>query len=184
MCFDPGTLMLASTAATVIGGGLTAASTIAGGSAAAEAGKMASISANREAQQIESNAAGELAAGQRTAAETRLKVNLARSAALARGAASGFNAAEGSLLTNDEDLASRGELAALTDVFNGENARTGLLNKAESVRYGGRVAAYEGEAKRNASYLAAAGTIAGTAGSAFKNYGEYKFPRARNSSYG
>ncbi|MES2671624.1 MAG: hypothetical protein V4673_14570 [Pseudomonadota bacterium] len=177
--FDPLSLTAASMAMTAVGGTITAASTIAGGNAAATAGEMKQAAANRTALQIESNAAGELAAGQRIAMETERKTRLARSTGLARAAGSGFNAGEGSMVTNDEELAGRGELAALTDMFNGENARTGLMNKAASVRFEGDMDKFAGDATRNASYLSAAGTIAGSAGSMFKTYGDYKYPRSK-----
>ncbi len=178
-CFDPGTLLVTSLVATAVGGGLSAASTIAGGNAAKTAGQMKQVAANNEAAQLESNAAGELAASQRRAAEARFKARMTQGTMQARAAGSGFNAATGSMLNDEEEIVGRGELSALTDVFNGENARSGLQNRAGAVRYGGEIDKYAGETAQKASYLAAAGTIAGTAGSMMKTYGDYKYPRSR-----
>lgn len=175
---DPVTLMGASMAMTAIGGGISAAGTIAGGSAAATAGQMKQAAANNQADQETWNAAGELASSQRKMLDTRLKTNLTESSLTARGAASGFDASTGSMLTDAGDIAQRGEYQALTDVFNGDNGRTGMLNKAAATRYGGQADAWAGEKAQDASYLSAAGTIAGSAGSMLKSYGQFKYPQA------
>lgn len=70
------------------------------------------------------------------------------------------------------------------DMFNGESSRAGQLNQAAGIEYGGEVAELEGNMKRDASRLAAAGTLAGTAGSMLKTYGAIKFPTGRSSSSG
>lgn len=181
---DPVTMMGASLAMSAISGGISAAGTIAGGSAAATAGQMKQVAANNEAQQETWNAAGDLASSQRRMLDTRLKTNLTQSTLIARGAGSGFDASRGSMLTDTGDIAQRGEYQALTDVFNGENAMTGLLNKAAATRYSGAVDAWAGEQAEDASYLSAAGTIAGSAGSMMKTYGSYKYPQASKGSYG
>ncbi|MCK1501504.1 hypothetical protein [Bradyrhizobium sp. 188] len=180
---DPITLMGASMAMTAIGGGISAAGTLASGSAAETAGQMKQAAAYRQAEQETWNAAGELGASQRKMLDTRLKTNLTESTLAARGAASGFDASKGSMLTGAGDIAQRGEFQALMDVFNGENARTGMLNKADAIRAGGDADAWAGEATKDASYLSAAGTIAGSAGSMMKTYGQYTYPQA-GKAYG
>jgi hypothetical protein len=175
---DPVTMMGASLAMTAVSGGISAASTIAGGSAAAQAGQLKQAAANSQATQEEMNASGELASAQRRMLDTRLKTNLTQGTLQAKAAGSGFNAGSGSMLNDAGEIAQRGEYQALMDVFNGDNARTGMLNKAAATRASGAADAWAGEQQQDASYLAAAGTIAGTAGSMFKTYGSYKYPSA------
>lgn len=174
---DPISLML-------IGGGLTAASTIAGGSAAAAAGQMQQQAANVEADQMKSNAAGELGAAQRQMLDTQMRTRLTQGTLQAKAAGSGFNAGTGSMVNDAGEIGARGQYQALMDVFNGQNQMTGTLNKAADVRYGGDVAAIEGEEKQDASYLSAAGTIASSAGSMYKTYGGIAYPSAGKSSFG
>ena len=171
-------LMAASMVMSAVGTGISAASTIAGGSTAAAAGRMKQAVAIQQARQEEWNAAGELGAGQRRMLDTRFKTSLAESTLQARGAASGFDAGKGSMLTTAGDIGQRGEYQALMDVFNGENSMTGTLNKAAATRFSGDAEAWAGEQAQDASYLAAAGTIAGGAGSMLKTYGSFKYPQA------
>jgi hypothetical protein len=179
---NPVTMMGASMAMTAIGSGISAVGTIAGGSASETAGRMKQIAANAQAEQETENSAGELAAAQRRMLDTRMKTQLTQGSLLAKAAGSGFNAATGSMLEDTGEIAQRGEYQALMDVFQGENARTGLLNKAKATRYGGAVEAYAGEQARDASYLAAAGTIAGGAGSMLRTYGAYTYPQAARTA--
>jgi len=172
------TLMGASMALTAISGGISAAGTIAGGNAAEQAGRIKQRAAETAALQSEFNAAGELGASQRRMLDTRMKTRLTQSTMLARAAGSGFDASTGSMLTNTGDIEERGEYQALMDVFHGKNLSTGLINKAEAERAGGAAEAWAGSQAKDASYLAAAGTIAGTAGSMLKTYGSYKYPTA------
>jgi len=180
---DP-VLMGASMALTAVSGGISAAGTIAGGSAAEEAGRIKQQAAYRQATQEELNAAGELASSQRKMFDTRLKTKLASSTLTARAAGSGFDAATGSMLTDAGDIEQRGEFQALMDVYNGQNTFTGLNNKAAADRAGGDAEAWAGTQARDASYLSAAGTIAGTAGSMLKTYGSFNFPGAGRAAYG
>ena len=69
-------------------------------------------------------------------------------------------------------------------VSNGQNTFTGLNNKAAADRAGGDAEAWAGTQARDASYLSAAGTIAGTAGSMLKTYGSFNFPGAGRAAYG
>ncbi len=203
---DPVSMMGASMAVSAIGTGISAAGTIAGGDAASKAassarqaasvaetaGQMQQQSLNSQADQLTMNASGELAAAQRRMLETRLKTGLVQGTLTAKAAGSGFNAGEGSMLTLAGDIGARGEYQALTDIFGGENAMTGTLNKADAVRYSGSIAKLEGDAramqfnaqadadqaKADGSTLAAIGTIAGGAGSMLKSYGSYAYPSA------
>lgn len=180
--FDPFTLTAGSMAASAAGGGLTAASTLAGGNYAAAAGDMAKAAADYKAGQIRSNAAQAFASNQRQALDIRHNTDLTMSASRARAAAGGVNAADGSAVTNEGEIAERGEYQALMKMFNGESEKTGLLNEAQGVEYSGEMARMEGQAKQNASYLSAAGTIAGSAGSMMKTYSNYAYPTLRGAA--
>lgn len=169
--FDPATLTIASLASTAVGGAVTAAGTLAGGNAAAQAGQMQQASANNTAAQEEENAAQAFASGQRQALDTQQRTRLAISTARANAAGSGVNAAVGSPLTIQGELAQRGSYNAAMDMFNGASTATGLRNQAAATRYSGDAAAIGGAEAQEASRLAAAGTIAGGAGSMLKTYG-------------
>jgi hypothetical protein len=182
--FDPVTLTAASLTATAVGGGLSAAGTLAGGSAAAEAGQLTKSADYAQADQLEQNATQEIASGQRKMLDTQQRVRLAMSTAKARGGGSGFSGSSGSQIDNMGQLAKRGSYNAAMDMFNGESAASGLRNQAKAARYSGDVAELTGQEQQDASYLSAAGTIAGTAGSMAKGYGGYKYPTAPKGAYG
>lgn len=183
--FDPGTMMLVSAGATAIGGGLSAASTIAGGNTAKQAGLMQQQAAlmqqkevNYQADQLVENEGSEIGAAQRQMLDTQFKTRMANSKLEARGAAGGVNIGTGSPLATEKAISSRGTYQAAMDLFNGQNRAIGLDNQAAGLRYsgdvakyGGDVAAWSGERAQQASYLSAAGTIAGSAGSMMKTYG-------------
>ncbi|HXO70412.1 MAG TPA: hypothetical protein VN838_15725, partial [Bradyrhizobium sp.] len=101
---DPVTMMGASMAMTAVGTGISAAGTIAGGSAAQTAGQMKQIAANSEADQLNENAAGELAAAQRRMLDTRLKTSLTQGTLVNKAAGSGFNPATGSMLNDAGEI--------------------------------------------------------------------------------
>lgn len=178
VCFDPGTLMVGTMAASAIGGGLSAASTLAGGSAAAAAGSMQRTADIYKASQLTQNAGQAIASGQRQMFDAQDKTRLAISSARAAGAASGVDIGVGSPAEIQGQLAQRGSYHALMDMFNGESAATGLENQAAGERYSGDIAEYEGEAKQSASELAAAGTLASTAGSMTSTYSKFAYPTA------
>lgn len=178
---DPITLMGASMAMSAVGTGISAAGTIAAGGAAETAGRMKQAAANAQADQETYNAAGELAAAQRRMLDTRLKTNLTQGTLTAKAAGSGFDVSTGSMLEDAGQIGQRGEYQALMDVFQGKNAMTGSLNKAAALRSGGVADAWAGGQAKDASYLAAAGTIAGGAGSMMKTYGQYTYPQAAKS---
>jgi hypothetical protein len=102
--------------------------------------------------------------------DTQTKTNLAISSSTARAAASGVDAGVGSPATNVGDIAKRGEYLASMDLWRGKSQATGLLNEAEGATYEGDAAALEAKEKQDASYLAAAGTLAGGLGSGFSSY--------------
>lgn len=158
--FDP-TGGILTAGLTMAGGAIQAGGTLAGGAAARQ-------SAEFQAEEAENNAAQAFASSQRTALDTALKAKMAISRSTALAAGGGVNAGEGSPVTNAGEIAKRGSYEAATDLFNGQSKATGLLNEAAGLRYSGK-AAEEG------ADLAALGTLAGSAGGAFKNYAGFKY---------
>lgn len=172
--YDPATLTVmtvGSMAATAAGGALSAESTLAGGNFAKTAGQMQRQAKDFEATQLDQNASDELATSQRRMFDTQEKARLAISSSRARAGASGVDAGAGSAVENEGELAQRGSYHALMDLWQGESNATGLLNRAKGARYSGVLDEMGGEEKQSASELAAAGTLASTAGSMFKTYG-------------
>jgi hypothetical protein len=170
--FDP-TGGILTAGLTMAGGAMSAGGTLAGGAFAKQAGQMQQQAAEYQAEEDEQNAAQAFAAGQRTSLDTAMKMRMAISKSTAVAAGSGVNAGTGSSLTNVGEIEQRGSYQAATDLFNGESKATGLLNEAKAARYGGVIAKIGGEEAQTASYLTAAGTLAGSAGGAFKNYSTY-----------
>lgn len=162
---DPFTISMGMTA---VAGAISAGSTIAGGSAA-------NASAQYTAQQLRQNASTEIGAAQRSALDDRRKTAFIESESVARAAANGVNAGVGSPVTNVGEIAQRGEYSALMDLWKGQNAATGDLNKAKAVEF-------EGEAAKDASYLNAASTIAGTGASMLKTYGVSQFQSPKGTA--
>lgn len=171
MLQDPATLTMISLGATAAGAGVSAAGTLASGNYASQAGRMQQQAKNFEAQQLEQNSADELASSQRAMLDTQDKTRLAISTSRARAGASGVDAGVGSPAENEGELAQRGSYHALMDLWQGKSNATGLLNRAAGARYSGVLDEIGGEEKQSASVLAAAGTLAGAAGSMAKTYG-------------
>lgn len=192
--FLPGSI--ASTIPTIIGGAVSAEGTLAGGNYAAQAGQMEKTAAYAkadeqefEAKQVDENSSQVLASAQRAALDTAQRTRLAISTSRATSAGSGVDAGVGSAVTNQGELAKRGSYNALMDMFNGESARTALQNRAAGIRfgeqitrYGGDVAEVEGKQKQVLSKYAAAGTLAGTAGSVIKTVGSSFYPQSFRGS--
>jgi hypothetical protein len=154
---DPGTLMVASLAMTAAGAAASASGTLAGGNAAKTAGDLMN-------QQSIQNAAQATASGQRKMLDTQDRTRLAESTITARAAAGGVDAGVGSPASDVGEVAKRGSYHALMDMFNGQSEAVGLRNQ-------GAAAEWEGNVKKDNSYLSAAGTLAGAAGSMFQQYG-------------
>lgn len=165
-CFDPITM----TALAVGGGALSAVGTIMGGNAAAQAGETARGSQYFKATQEEQAAVESRAAAQRSALDKGRETTLLQSKLQARAAASGAGASDPGVINLAEGIAGRGEYESLMDMFRGENRARGLEDQAMASRMTGEAAAAEGRAKRDASYLSAAGTLIGSAGSAYRTY--------------
>lgn len=186
--FDP----ITATIATVAGAAISAGSTLMGGAAAADAGNAQALAQRQgaadnaaalefKATQEDQAAQESRAAAQRQALEKTHNARLLLSTLQARAAASGAGAADPGVQTIAGRIAGRGAYEALTDTYNGDNRALGLIDQAKGDRFsaatgiqGGNMAAdasiAAGNARRSASYLSAAGTLIGGAGSAFKTY--------------
>ncbi len=162
--FDP------ITALTLVGAGVGAAGTIMGGNAAAAAGKSQQDAANFQAAQQEQAAAESRAAAQRVALDKGRETRLLESKLITTAAASGASPDGTNVQNLAGNIAARGEYESLLEMYKGENKARGLMDAAAGTRMSGAAAAAEGEAKQNASYLSAAGTIIGSGGSAYRTY--------------
>jgi hypothetical protein len=171
--FDPITM----TVATLAGGALSAAGTIMGGNAAADAGRRSQEAANFRATQEDMAAQESRASAQRVALDKGRETTLLESKLQARAAAGGGSASDPGVLDLTGDIAGRGEYESLMAMFTGENKARGLTDEATGSRLTGEAAAAEGAAKQSASYLSAAGTIVGSAGSAYRTYNRIPDPR-------
>jgi len=174
--FDPLTLTGLSLATTAVAGATSAAGTIAGGNAAAQAGQMKQQADQYAADQLRENAGSEIGAAQRKMLDTQLRTKLTNSSVEARAAGGGVNAAEGSPLATEKANAGTGAYHSLMDLFEGQNRATGSINQAQGLEYSGKMERIGGEMARNASYLTAAGTVAGAGSSMLKTYGAYRYP--------
>lgn len=165
-CFDPVTM----TVATVAGGALNAAGTLIGGQAAADAGASQKQAQYFKAAQEDMAAQESRAASQRVSLDKAHDTTLVLSKLQARAAASGGGADDPTVTTLASGIAGRGEYEQLMSLYTGENRARGLEDEAMGARLTGDAAEAEGKAKRNASYLSAAGTLVGSAGSAYRTY--------------
>lgn len=187
--FDP----LTATSAAVLSlasGALQAGGTIISGNAAASAGE-AQAAAQRKAaadnqtmlefkaQQEEQNAQESRASSQRQSLEKTRQARLLLSSLQARAAAGGGSASDSGVLDLAGDIAQRGEYESLMAAYSGENAARGLMDQARGDRYAGatgiqgaelaaNASIAAGKAQQTASYLSAAGTIAGSGASAYR----------------
>ena len=163
---DPVTM----TVATVAGGALQAAGTIMGGNAAADAGKSQQQAQYFKAAQEEQAAQESRAASQRVALDKDREGRLLQSKLQAGAAASGGGASDPTILNLAGGIAGRSEFESLLEMYKGENRGRGLEDSAMGSRMSGDAALAEGEAKKTASRFSAAGTLIGSAGSAYKTY--------------
>lgn len=174
VCFDPVTM----TVATVAGGALSAAGTLMGGSAAVDAGQRAQRAQYFKAAQEDQAAQESRAAAQRGSLEKAHETTLLQSKLQANAAASGGGASDPTVLDLAGGIAGRGEYESLMEMYKGENRARGIEDQAIGSRLAGDSALAEGEAKQNASYLSAAGTIIGTGGSAYRTYNRVPSPKS------
>src|SRR5262245_47667509 len=122
---------------------LQAAGTLVGGDAAAQAGRARAQAYNFQAKQQDMMAQESRAAAQREALDKRRQGDLLQSQLQARAAASGGGAADPTVLDLGGGLAGRSQLAALTDMYRGENRARGLEDQAMGSRMTGQAAIAE-----------------------------------------
>jgi hypothetical protein len=191
-------LMLAGTAVSAVG-------TIAAGRQAAaigameqqrlmQAGDAAEKASKYQARQLEVQSKNEMAAGQREAEQHRRQKSLALSKLTANAAAGGFTATDPTALALSDDITEYGTLQEQMAMFGGASRAAGLRSQAEAARYSGataqmsgysqgNIAMATGQAKQNASYYNAAGTILGGVGSFGSSYAKLQ-PSAPVGRYG
>jgi hypothetical protein len=153
-----------------VGAGIKAMGTIAGGNNAAALGQSQQNQYNYQADQLRENASSEIGAAQRQMFDTQQKARLAQGKITANAAGSGFVASSGSAENVSESVARRGSYEAALQLFQGENASTGDLNKAAGDVMSGQIAQEGGQMQKEASRYTAIGNLASDAGSMFKNY--------------
>jgi hypothetical protein len=122
------------------------------------------------------NAAQATASGQRKMLDTQDRTRMAESTITARAAAGGVDAGVGSPASDVGDVAKRGSYHALMDMFNGQSEAVGLMNQGNAEEWTGAV-------KQSQAPLAAAGTLAGSAGSMFQQYGRANWPSTFGPRY-
>jgi hypothetical protein len=152
------------------GTGLSALGTLAGGNNAMAAAQGASNEAQYQAAQSRINASSDIASAQRTMFNSQFKTSALISTANARAGASGVDAGSGSAVENQGAIAQRGRYAAALDLWNGQNAAAGDLNKAQADQYQSTLDLIGGKEAQTASMYSALGTLAGGGASAYKIY--------------
>ena len=153
-----------------VGTAMSAAGTVAGGNAAAAAGQSQQNALNYKATQENQQAMTERASAQRAAFDKQRETGLLESKLQAGAAAGGGGASDPTIVSLGGQIAGRGEYESLLDMFKGENTARGYENQATADIASGQAAAAEGSAKQSASYLSAAGTVIGSAGSMYRAY--------------
>jgi hypothetical protein len=155
-CFDPATLTVAATVATV-------GSSVLSGLGQMQAGKAANANAQFQAKQMEQQAGQERAASQRDAIAERRRADIMQSNAQAAAAASGGGATDPTVLNITGNLAKEGEYNALSALFSGEERARGMELQASSTRMMGKQAKKQG-------MVGGISTIIGGAASAASKY--------------
>ena len=156
--------MGAAATLTGVGAGISALGTLGSASAQRQAGKAQEAQYAFKAQQEDQQATQAIAASQRQMFDTNNKTVLTQSTLTARAAADGGSATDPGVLTLSQDIAGRGQLYALDNMYDGQNRAAGLLQQADADRYSGAAA----RAGANAS---ATGTILGGIGSLASRFG-------------
>lgn len=153
MCFDPGTLSLMATIATVAGGVISAVGAI-------RQGRASQVQGNLQGQILDQQAEGDRRqseADERDFRSRQSRVLAARRAALG---ASGVDPSSGSPLLVGQDFASETELQALRIRTGGEVKATRAEQQAQLQRFQGRQA-------RSAGFLRGGSLLLSGAGKAF-----------------
>lgn len=170
VCYDPATLTVISTLATLGGTVMGAAGTIA-------AGKDAKRQAEYEAAQLDIQAKEEQAASQREAEQYRRKKELALATITNEAAGRGFTATDPTTLAIADEVAQYGTVQEQMALYGGTSRRAGREAQAEAARM-------EGSAKERASKWSAAATILGGVGTLAEKYAPRRATGASTGRYG
>jgi len=144
-------------------------------------GQAANQAAKYQAAQLEVQAKNERASGQREAEQFRRQKRLALSKLTTNAAASGFSATDPTALALADEIEEYGTMQEQMAMYGGEARATGSRAQAEGARFSGasamrsgymqgQTAYMTGEAKRDASYYNAGGTILGGIGNFGSSY--------------
>jgi hypothetical protein len=164
MC-EPTTLAVASIASTVIGGATTAYGQIQAGKAEASMASYQSTVAKNNAIIAERMAQDALDRGKIAETNKRLETKYAIGKQRVALAANGVLVDNGSGLDLTTDTARFGELDALTIRSNAEREAFGYRTQGANYKAESDMALASGDAAKGASYMAAFGSVLGTAGS-------------------
>ncbi len=206
MAFLAAALPAITAIATIGGTAMSALGTIAAGKSAQQAGMMrqaeaiakgkaAQQAAEFQAKQLDAKGKEEFAASQVEAEELRRRKALALSEVQTKAAAGGFSATDPSTLAIADEIARYGTIQQQMAQFGGASRREGLEGQARGERYSGAealragtaegaFAAWEGKAKRKASYYDAGATILGGISSLAGKYDTGGSTRSTSYRYG
>lgn len=148
--------------ATGVSGALQAAGTIAAGKASAQQGQLAQFAANYEAKQLDIKAKDEKASAQREMLELRREKESTLGRLQTVAAGSGFSATDPSTLSIADEISRYGTYREGLALYGGDVRSQDMKLAAAGRRFEGARALQSGLAAKKASYLSAAGTIAGT----------------------
>jgi len=143
----------------MIGTGLSIAGHLSAGSAARAAGRAQRQAAEYTAQQLEASKGQQRAAAQRASIDEIRKSMALQSRALAVAAASGGGALDPTVLALISGVSAEGQLAAETQIYNGDERARQLQEHANAVRYEGLNREAAGEIASRNELLKIGGTI-------------------------
>ena len=180
----PALMSAAAPVMTIASGALTAIGTIAAGNAAAEQGRLAQQAAEFEAKQLDIKGKDEKAAAQREMLELRRQKEGALSRLQATSAASGFSATDPTTLSLADEVAKYGTLQEKTALYGGDVRQRNANLAAAGKRFEGAQYLQLGEARKQASYFSAAGTILGGLSTLGTKYGGGSSASSSSYRYG
>lgn len=149
---------------------MSAIGSLVAGNSARDAGAAHRTAADYRAAQLEQNASNVVAAGQRTAADERLKAQLLASRAIAVAGSQGSPVTDGDVTKIVSDITGRGAYNAAIALYNAEDQARQMNMGAEAERFTGAVQEAGGKQKQAAYSFGAAGKLA-EASSLFSKYG-------------
>lgn len=143
----------------MIGSGLSIAGHLGASSAARAAGRAQREAAEYTAGQLEASKGQQRAAAQRASIEEIRKSMALQSRALAVAAASGGGALDPTVLALISGISAEGQLAAETQIYNGNERARQLQDQANAVRYEGAIRDAAGQIASKNELLKIGGTI-------------------------